>query len=169
MGVEEVINELDRNGKVFVLLLNGLSLDVVTWKSKPEDWCILEIVCHLVDEEKEDFRARVKLSLETPNGPLVPIAPEDWPRERNYLGQDFKESLERWERERLKSIAWLKALPKVNWENAINHPKFGRISARSFLCNWLAHDYHHIRQINNLKYSYFKVKSGDSLSYAGNW
>lgn len=169
MDIDRIIRELNRNQKVFVETLSGMPTDFITWKSAPSDWCILEIICHLVDEEKEDFRARVKHSLENPDAPLLPINPQEWPKERNYLGQDFEESLRKFTNERIKSIKWLQELSSRNWENAIDHPELGKITAGSFLYNWLAHDYQHIRQINNLKHSYLKQNSGDALTYAGKW
>jgi hypothetical protein len=35
--------------------------------------------------------------------------------------------------------------------------------------NWLAHDYHHIRQVNRRLYEYLQFKSKANLAYAGNW
>lgn len=169
MGIKEVIDALERNKKVFKQTLDGAPKDFVTWKQDPTDWCLLEIVCHLVDEEKEDFRVRVKHCLETPDAPLIPINPQAWPIQRDYIGQDFEDAQQRLWDERTKSVAWLRGLQEAPWGNIVAHPKFGGISAKSFFYNWLAHDYHHIRQINNLKYQYLKKTYGYSLQYAGNW
>jgi hypothetical protein len=38
-----------------------------------------------------------------------------------------------------------------------------------FLCNWLAHDQHHIRQLNTLQHEYLREKTGEDLKYAGDW
>jgi hypothetical protein len=45
----------------------------------------------------------------------------------------------------------------------------GRLSAGTFLSNWLAHDYLHIRQIIRLKYQYLQRQTRESLDYAGAW
>lgn len=169
MNLHTIIQELDGNGRVFKETLSGLSKDLVLWKDRPNGWSILTIVCHLVDEEQEDFRTRVKHALETPDKPLVPIDPVGWISQRNYEEQDFRTMLQRFLDERKKSIDWLHGLEGANWENSVQHPDLGKITAHSFLVNWLAHDYHHIRQINNLKHAYLKQNSGDSLSYAGKW
>ncbi|WP_420601239.1 DinB family protein [Flagellimonas sp.] len=169
MDVAEVISELERNRKVFQHMLSGLPFEFITWKPNPKGWSILEIVCHLIDEEVEDFRARTKHALENPEAPLIPIDPAGWVITRNYAGRDFKMALEHLGQEREKSIIWLNGLVNPKWKNAIDHPDLGKITAYSFLCNWLAHDYHHIRQINNMKHSYLKENSGDSLTYAGKW
>nr|WP_299388273.1 DinB family protein [Allomuricauda sp.] len=169
MDVPEIIAALECNAKVFAETLSGIPAAMVTWKSNPKDWSPLEIICHLVDEETDDFRARVKHALETPDKALVPIDPVGWITQHDYAKQDVHERLSTFLKERKKSIIWLRNLKNPNWNNAIDHPERGKITAASFLANWLSHDYHHIRQINNLKHAYLMEKSGDSLSYAGKW
>ena len=169
MLVREVIDELEQNRKVFVETLSQITDELILWKSNPKDWSLLEIVCHLVDEEVHDFRARVLHTLKNPELPLVPIDPIDWITQHDYAGQNFQQKVKEWEKEREASIKVLKENLASDWQNKIDHPQRGEITAYSFVCNWLAHDYHHIRQINRIKYNYLKDKSGDSLSYAGNW
>ncbi len=165
----KIIRELARNRDVFKHLLSGLDEEEYLWKPDPDKWCLLEIICHLHDEEKEDFRTRTKIVLESPEGPLPRIDPVGWVLERNYIGQDFKNMLSNFLRERDESLSWLRSLTSPNWDNAYQHPKFGAMSAKLYLSNWLAHDYMHIRQINRTKYSYLQQWTGEAMTYAGNW
>ena len=70
---------------------------------------------------------------------------------------------------REQSIAWLNSLEDPKWENYFEHPKKGKLTAKFFLTNWLAHDYLHIRQIIKLKFDYLEHRSGEKLDYAGPW
>ncbi len=169
MQPQAIILELKRNGTVFKDLLEDRALEIQKWKPNPEKWCLLEIVCHLLDEEVEDFRARTQHVLETPDLPLKPIKPHCWPKERNYMDQDFKAVVQNFLEERQKSVSWLQSLQDPKWGQTVDHSEVGPRSAKKFLVNWLAHDYHHIRQINAITYDYLKFKSGDDLTYAGNW
>jgi len=92
-----------------------------------------------------------------------------WVTNRKYMEQDFEVKIAAFLEEREKSIQWLNALSNPKWNNAYKHPKFGRMTAKMFLTNWLSHDYLHIRQITKLKYDYLKYVSGESLKYAGHW
>ncbi len=165
----QIINELARNRKVFDALLSETENEATLWKPAHDKWCLLEVVCHLYDEEREDFRARVKHCLEDPARPLSAIDPVGWVEKRKYIEQDFDEKLLSFLDERKISIEWLRLLEDPNWENAHDHPTQGRMSARLFLASWLAHDYIHIRQINRIKYEYLDATTQDSLKYAGNW
>jgi len=169
MTVQDIISELKTNQKVFENLLKNRAQEEYLWRPQPKKWCLLEIVCHLLDEEREDFRARVKHTLETPLADLKPINPRGWVLERNYINQDYNEELSSFLNERQQSVSWLNTQIKANWDSAISHPALGTMSAKLFLANWLAHDYLHIRQITRCQYFHLQEKTNLDLKYAGNW
>src|SRR5690606_16045601 len=151
-----IINGLSDNRNAFKDLLFGVKEDMYLWKPNPEKWCLLEIVCHLYDEEREDFRTRTRHVLETPTAPLPPIDPQGWVEARAYIQQNYRDKVNIFLAEREQSINWLQSLSNPKWDNAYEHPKFGKMTAKMFLSNWLAHDYLHFRQITKLKYDYRK-------------
>ncbi len=164
-----ITNDLERNRYVFDQLLSGIQRQQYLWKPLQEKWCLLEVLCHLYDEEREDFRARLQHVLEQPQHPLPSIDPQGWVTSRQYKEQDSDGMLKKFSAERMHSVEWLKSLTNPAWDDEHQHPKFGAMSGKLFLTNWLAHDYHHIRQITELKHDYLKAQSGESLSYAGDW
>ncbi|MGB0918594.1 MAG: DinB family protein, partial [Flavobacteriales bacterium] len=139
------------------------------WKPSAEKWNLLDVVSHFVDEEVEDFRARVGSILNDPSKPLQPFNPEAWVMERKYSENNFESKIAEFVAERAKSVAWLRGLNNPKWDNAFQHPKVGPVTAQLILENWLAHDILHIRQILGLKYGYLKVNAKSPLDYAGNW
>lgn len=169
MNQSYTIKKLQTNSDTFKSLFSNLSKEEYLWKPQPEKWCLLEIACHLYDEERDDFRARLKHTLETPEEKLPSIDPVGWVTSRKYIEQDFHVTVNNFIEERKLSIDWLNSLQNPNWKNAYHHHKFGEMSAGMFLANWLAHDYLHIRQILNLQYQYLKLNSGERMDYAGEW
>ncbi|TXG37374.1 DinB family protein [Seonamhaeicola maritimus] len=169
MKLVEIINKLEQNQSVFKALLEGKKESEYLWRPQPNKWNLLEIVCHLVDEEILDFRARTKNTIERPSILPPPIDPEGWVKKHNYDSKDYSKTLEDFLHERKKSIGWLKTQIEGNWSNSYEHPQLGKLSAKQFLNNWLAHDYLHIRQINRYHYEYFKTNADTSLMYAGDW
>jgi hypothetical protein len=163
------IRSFNANTNTFESLFSGIDNSQVNWKPSPDKWSLLEVLCHLYDEEHEDFRYRLKHVLETPENPLPPIDPQGWVTERNYAGRDPDEMLKMYMEERKQSAKWLKTLTTADWNKTHIHPKLGPMSAGFILANWLAHDYLHFRQITRLKYQYLKYKGHDNLSYAGDW
>ena len=59
----QIADELNRNLEVFRGLFRGADQQVYLWRPSPEKWCMLEVLCHLLDEERRrDFpRQTVKL------------------------------------------------------------------------------------------------------------
>lgn len=154
-----IIERLINNLNIFKSLIVGVNSDHCTWKPQPEKWSILEVLHHLYDEEREDFKLRIQYTLEDPEKAWIPINPQQWVIDRKYNEQKLEEVTNMLFKEREKSISWLKSLESVNWSNIHNHPKIGSISAGDLLSSWVAHDFLHIRQIINIKIEYYKIKS----------
>lgn len=169
MKTDEIIQQLELNRAVFQSLLTGKQADEYNFKPDKQSWSILEILCHLIDEEREDFKTRVRNTLTTPLKQPPAIDPTGWVESRKYAQQVFAERLEVFLTERRQSIKWLRSLENPMWKNTYQHPEAGLMTAYSLLANWLAHDYHHIRQINRRSYEFLKKKSSVSLVYAGEW
>lgn len=169
MKISPHIQELKRNKTVFESLLQGIPEKEYLWKPTHEKWCLLEVVCHLYDEEREDFRARIQSTLEDASKEWPKIDPPAWVAERAYITQDYNSMLIKFLAEREASIRWLDKLKKSNWDTPYLHPKVGAVPAIRLLANWVAHDYLHLRQIIRLKYEYLDAQTEEALDYAGIW
>jgi len=165
----DITKQLQKNRLVFKSLLEDVKPDFITWRPSPDKWCLLEIICHLYDEERYDFRYRTQWVLEKPNELPPPFNPLDWVTDHNYMQQDYNVMLNQFLNERDNSIVWLNNLKKPNWSNAYNHNKFGKVTAKHYLDNWLAHDYLHIRQVVKQKFNYLNSQTNENLEYAGIW
>ncbi len=169
MDYNEIIQKLTLNKYTYYSLLRNVTEQEYSWRPTPNQWNLLEILCHLYDEEREDFRARTKHVIETPENPLPSIDPENWVHQRAYSKQDYSDKLKKFIEERENSIQWLQSLESPKWDNDYKHPKFGSMTAKMFFVNWLAHDFLHIRQILKLNFEYLKHISDENLDYAGEW
>lgn len=169
MDPSYIIRDLSRNRKVFHELLKEIPDEQVKWKPAEDKWSLLEIVCHLYDEEREDFRVRLKHVLNATAGAPPSINPAGWVTERKYMERNYTEMLNLFLEEREQSITWLQSLNAPAWNNAYDHPKWGKMTAELFLVNWLAHDLLHLRQILAVKHNYLSLQSSETLEYAGTW
>jgi len=168
--VAAVVTALRRNATTIAAQAADVGDEQARWKPSPDKWSILEVVTHLADEEVEDFRARVRSTLEQPEAEWAPIDPEGWAVQRRYNEGRLAESLTRFMDERAQSIAWLESLEAPDWSLAYVHPKWGPFAAGDLLTAWVAHDHIHVRQLNRLQREYLVgVTSGFSPRYAGSW
>ncbi|RMG93634.1 MAG: DinB family protein [Chloroflexi bacterium] len=139
------------------------------WKPDPASWSMLEVVNHLYDEEREDFRVRLDYILHHPAEKWPPIDPEGWVTARAYNKRDLAESLANFRQERERSLTWLATLTGADWQASYETP-FGPISAGDMLVAWAGHDLLHLRQLVELHWAY-RLANGRSFrpDYAGRW
>ncbi|MCB9838290.1 MAG: DinB family protein [Phycisphaeraceae bacterium] len=133
-------------------------------------WSIVEIVNHLADEEDEDFRTRVRMTLEDPSQAWPGIDPEGAAIERRYNDRALGESLDRFASARAASVAWLRSLERPDWSRTHRHPKIGDLRAGDVLLSWCAHDALHLRQLAKRVYELaLQDGAGYRADYAGGW
>ena len=168
MNHQKIIEHLVVNSDVFKYLFQSVSNEQARWKPDEGRWSILEVLNHLYDEEREDFRKRLELVLNNPEEPWPPIDPEGWVAQRKYNERNLSRSLHNFFEEREKSLLWLKKLDWPDWQATHHHPKMGPMSAELILANWLAHDLFHIRQVTDLHFAYLTERVKPiSLDYSG--
>ncbi len=165
-----LIERLERSGGAICAIVEVASPDDARWRPDPSSWSILEIICHLVDEELEDFRARVLSTLQDPSKAWAPIDPQGWATQRDYQSRDLDLSLSAFQDRRSESIRLLRALESPDWSRAYRHPEFGELSAGYMLSCWAAHDALHLRQLSRRLYQLaLRDGSDEQLLYAGSW
>ena len=92
----------------------------------PAEWAPVEIVCHLRDEEAEDFGARLRVVLEGGTS-FVPIDPERWAVERRYLEDDGPRALAAFLERRKAGLGSLAAIVPARLTGGVEHSRFGRL------------------------------------------
>ena len=155
--LESVTARMAANAETIRTLVQPLTDEQATWRPAPEQWSVLEVVNHLLDEEQDDFRLRLDLTLHHPEKAWPGIDPKAAVRDRSYNERDPAESLQRFLEARDLSLSWLRTLKAPDWNRAHAHPKLGEIQAGELLASWLGHDYLHIRQIANLTFEYTAI------------
>jgi len=159
MDINYFISSLENSAKKIESLLNGVTQEQAKWKPHPEKWSILEVINHLYDEEKDDFRKRVDLTLHFQEMEWPGIDPVGWVQSHDYYNKEYKQSVENFLNERNNSLEWLKALQYPDWERVYQHPILGPLAAGDLLAAWATHDYLHIRQLSNLQAGYLNTRA----------
>jgi hypothetical protein len=138
--------ELARFPRVLDALLSDL--DAAAWRVRPAaaEWAPVEIVCHLRDEEVEDFGGRLRVAME--GGPrFVPIDPERWAIERRYLEDDGPGALAAFRERRAASLETLAIAAPPRLTPVVAHARTGGLSGLDILAAWVEHDRLHLTQL----------------------
>jgi len=170
MNLNYCLNQLSVNAAAIQRLVEGVDSDQACWKPTPDDWSILEVINHLLDEEREDFRFRLRHLWSGADGPWPAIAPQKWVTVRDYNHRDLSESLANYLHERQRSLDWLAKISGTDWQTRYQHPPLEGLSAGDLLVSWAAHDVLHLRQLVELKWAYGRMQFAPySPDYAGEW
>lgn len=151
-------------------LVAGVSEEQARWKPARDSWSILEVMNHLYDEEREDFRTRLEIILYHPDRRMPEIDPGGWVVSRKYNTRELGASVANFQRERQTSLVWLTTLRQPpDWNMTYMMP-WGEIRAGDMLAAWLAHDLLHMRQLVELHWAWHERESAPYMvAYAGEW
>ncbi len=170
MDFEALYGELAHGVEIVRELIFGVSQAEAQIKPTPDSWSILEVICHLYDEEREDFRPRLDIMLHRPNDPFPPNNTVENVTMRRYNERDLAEVFAAFAAERAKSLDWLRSLNNPDWDAVYTTP-YRTMKAGDMFTSWVAHDSLHIRQLNELRWSRIVRLAApyDDVGYAGDW
>ena len=144
--LEEARRELARLPIVLQALLAGLDEAGAHTRPATGEWSPVEILCHLRDEESEDFGARLRVIVDGA-AEFAPIDPERWAEERRYREASLPDVLEALRARRQASLDLLASLSPKTLEGSRPHKRLGSRSGHDILAAWVAHDRLHLTQL----------------------
>jgi uncharacterized damage-inducible protein DinB len=168
IDMREIVRQLAANAATMRALVQGVSDEQAQWSPNPEFWSINQVMEHLYNEERLDFRQHLKEMWSDP--------PQPWRRfsRDEYVSVgDRRQALERFLDEREASLAWLEALGSPDWDRKAK-VRFGpdnkviTLSAGDVLVSWVDHDLAHIRQMVRLLHAWHVSQTAPySVQYGG--
>lgn len=171
MEIEYFTTQLSHQSEAIRSLIQGISDQQARWKPTPDDWSILEVINHLYDEERLDFRVRLGLIMFQPEQEdWPPIDPPRWVVERRYNQRQLESSLRNFLNARQASLAWLRNLGRQDWQAGVPAPWGGQFHAGDMLAAWANHDTLHMRQLVELQHAWIlQLALPYDGGYAGEW
>jgi len=170
IDIPESIRRLKASTEAIRLLVQDISDEQAQWEPDPDSWPMQKVIEHLYNEERIDFRKHLREMFSDPPQPWGHFHQEDF-----ISLESCRQALEGFLLEREESIEWLEGLSLPDW-NITSEASFGLeeekyvFSAGDVLASWVAHDYLHIRQINELLYAWNEKQALPySVQYAGGW
>lgn len=170
INLEITSQQLKDNAAIIRDFVQPVSPGQANWKPDEETWSIKEVLDHFYNEERLDFRKHLQEMLSDPPRPWGKFNPDDW-----VALESCTKALEGFLAERGASLAWLDSLDEPDW-GVTSQISFGPsrdtlvLSAGDVLVSWVAHDFLHIRQLNELLFAWHAEQSSPySVRYAGDW
>jgi hypothetical protein len=169
MDFSTLYRELENSTEMIRGLLTGITQQESQIKPSPESWSMLEVICHLYDTEREDFREHLDFILHRQHEQYHAIDPQGWIKERKYNEQDFVQMQAKFFAERRQSLEWLKGISNASWDTTYTS-EYGSLSAGEMFSCWVAHDNLHLRQFVELRRMRIEnITRPYPIEYAGDW
>jgi hypothetical protein len=120
---------------------------VLTFRPAPGEWCILEVLGHLIEAEQRGFAGRIRLMLGEDGRTLDRWDPEQVARDRRDGERDPSLLLGEFVRLREVSLQLVERLREADLARRGEHPTVGTLTVNDILHEWVHHDRNHIAQM----------------------
>jgi len=145
-STEEQMARMERTADDFAAAIKDEPDAVLSRRPDGKNWSAKEVVCHIRDTE-ESFMARFQTIMAMDEPTFLPVEPDRWAADRQYLRNDGAEALETFRTRRDESLKFLLGLPPDQWERGGIHATRGRMTIKDFVALMAWHDDNHLDQL----------------------
>jgi DinB family protein len=144
--VAQRLDRMTRTADELASAIRGQSDAAVSRRPDAKNWAAKEVICHLRDTE-EMFLLRFESVLAMEDFKFLPVNPDRWAEERQYLRNDAGEALAAFRKRREETLAFLRKLAAADWKRGGIHPTRGRMTIDDFAALIPWHDDNHLDQL----------------------
>ena len=121
--------------------------ELLRWRPAPEEWCLLEVVGHLIETEERGFAGRIRSILAEERPLFTTWDPTIVARERRDGQRAPADLLKQFIERRTVSVTLVEGLTTGDLHRGGNHPEVGFLTVNDLLHEWIHHDANHLRQM----------------------
>jgi hypothetical protein len=119
---------------------------VLAWHPAPGEWCVKDVLGHLIEAERRGFAGRIRIILDADTPELERWDPPEVARARGDCSRPAAALLDELAALREASASLVGRLIAADLDRAGRHPTVGLLRVRDLLQEWVHHDRNHIRQ-----------------------
>ncbi len=142
----EVADLLESSGQSFASTLKALPPSVASWHPAPGEWCVNEVVGHVIVTEKNGFAGRIRVLLGADEQDLPKYDRDGLQKTRDDCARDPKALAQEMIGVRGESLELVRSLRPEQLKRGGLHPDVGRLTVDDLLHEWVHHDGNHLRQ-----------------------
>jgi hypothetical protein len=125
----------------------GLSDRVASWHPKSGEWCVKEVIGHLIEAYRRGFGGRIHQFIEADNPACIPWDQDAVARDRNDCARPLGALVDELAALRARDIPFVEGLTQAALARAGQHAKVGRLTIGDLLHEWVHHDRNHLKQM----------------------
>ncbi|HKG27719.1 MAG TPA: DinB family protein [Thermomicrobiales bacterium] len=140
--------------------------ELLRWRPAPEEWCVLEVVGHLIETEERGFAGRIRTILAEERPRFTAWDPSAVARERQDEESDPVELLAEFTGRRTAGVALVERLTAADLARGGDHPEVGFLTVNDLLHEWIHHDANHLRQMLATVQAYTWPQMGNAQRFS---
>ncbi len=165
IDLNEIANTIESMPMVLNALLAPIDDAALTVKPNEDDWCVLEIIGHLILVEGPAFRERVRLMVDGA-AEIPPFAHNEANAARDFADESLADLLDELATERRISAEFIRTLTSDDLEKRSAYKHYGQLAAGDFVYEWPYHDQSHLQQILTVLKQTYLPHMTDEFRYA---
>lgn len=127
--------------------IDALGEEDATWHPAPGEWCVKEVLGHLIESERRGFNGRIRRILAEEHPTLEPWDQQAVARERHDCDRMAQSLFMEFMGVRHDSVALVRSLRPADLGRSGVHREVGELFVRDLLHEWVHHDRNHTKQL----------------------
>ena len=136
------------------------------WRPAEGEWCVNEVLGHLIEAERRGFNGRIRTMLAEDEPRLQSWDQEAVARERRDRERASRDLVAEFETLREDSAHLVEGLRPDQLDRAGHHPLVGRVTVRDLLNEWVHHDRNHVKQMLSNVQAYVWPRMGNARLFS---
>jgi len=127
--------------------LGALDRETLAWHPADGEWCVNEVLGHIIEAEGRGFSGRIRRLIGEPGRQEPSWDPVAVARERRDCERDGLELLGELERLRAESVRVVEAIAREQMSLTGQHPQVGELRISDVVHEFVHHDRNHVKQV----------------------
>ena len=140
---------------------------LAAWHPAPGEWCVKEIVGHLIEAERRGFAGRIRILLAESDPALQTWDQNEVARARGDCARPLAALLDELAALRRDSATLVAGLAGADLGRGGRHPTVGALRVGDLLQEWIHHDRNHIKQAMANVQAFVWPAMGNSQKFSG--
>ncbi len=167
LSVFQIASLIESGPAMLDVMLSDVAEKMASWHPAEGEWCIKEVLGHMIEADKNGFDGRIRTILAEDKPQLKGWDIPGTVAARQDCEKDFRDLLAEWQDGRSESADMIVDLTDEQMNRSGVHPMVGELTIRDLLYEWVYHDQNHIKQILSNVQSFVWLKMGNSQKFAG--
>jgi len=151
LAIPELVTALAATPRAIAAVAGGLGVEALRRRPREGEWCLTEVLAHLLDLERTLFLPRLRRILAEDRPAFDTFDVDAWARERDQRRRDFAADLQAFSDARAETIRFLESLPGGAAERLGLSGHFGPVTLAQYATHAADHDLEHLAQMRDVR------------------